>query len=118
MLNTKTNMKRYLGLIAPWMSGDWNEKTMNDESFIKQKSDPAYAIFEIPSRPLPGWFESMLLGKDNSDNLAFVISWVTRINTTIARYNMTDTDRLGAARVLHAGIAVFKPEFLNIWENL
>lgn len=117
MLNAKRNVRRYLDTIAPWMSGDWNEETMKAESFVSEKGHEAYAVFAIPSRPFPGWFESLLLGEDRANELAFVVSWVTRINTGIDRYNRTRTNRLGAARVAHTAIAAFKPTFLAIREN-
>jgi len=105
------NVALFYNLIAPWASGDWTPEVLASEEFAKSMGEPSNIVFEIPNRALPGWFEALLLGKQRTADLMAVISWVTRVNTAIARYNLTfenAQERVLTAKTAHGAVAKFK----------
>lgn len=93
-------MRQYLALIRPWVN-EWDSDSI-DMRAAQIESDLSTVIFDIPMRPLPGWFEQLLLGRERSAALMLLISWVERFNlANRALMIASEDERYDRARILH-----------------
>lgn len=98
-------MRQYLELVRPWCSTEWTREIMESDQFVADFTNPSKVVFEIPERPLPGFWESLFLGPRKSQALSLLIAWVIRFNSTAACYaGAAPENRCALARTLHGVI--------------
>lgn len=101
MFGAKSNMRHYLNMVAPWAENQWTPEKLNDPKWIAANEGNESLLFEIPTRPLVGWFERLLLGERLAHRLDNVIIWVNHFNLAATRYNTTYYTRIPSCKTAH-----------------
>lgn len=105
MLGAKARARRYLDLIAPWAGNEWRREDFATEQAIATRMDPVHTVFPIPTRPMPGAIEALLLGREATDALERLLVWVQTFNTVRAKLDVTPLEhRMEMTILLHAGV--------------
>jgi hypothetical protein len=98
-------MQQYVALVAPWASAEWTKEQFDDPKVREDRMSPVSTVFPIPSRPLPGLVEQLLLGPERTIRLCRLIMWVNTFNWQNERIErMVGETKWQNIVSLHAGI--------------
>lgn len=124
MFNVRAAMKDYLEQIRPWAEPTRYTHQFEGKENIAKWTDPSFVIFPIPTRPMPGFIEKWLLGKEHTKRLCTVIILAQRFNYMLDRLNSIPVKdkkaRLAATKEAHMvlGNAVSKGLHSAWWDSL